>query len=294
MKSKIILLALSLASASTLPAQTSVWKATKGDRHLYLGGTCHILRPSDLPLPAEFDQAYAGSSKVVFETDLARAQSAEMQKIVAERGMFAGGDSLEKALGPEAWQAVQDYCAGRGIPPAQVNRMRPWFFLVLITVMEFQKRGVTQEGVDLRYFKKAKADGKSLGELETFESHVEFLTGMAGAQPARAVRQTLGDLAELDERIGEILAGWRKGDLEGLDRTMLAEMRADYPDVYRALIVQRNENWLPIIEELAATPEVEFVLAGVGHMAGDDGLLASLRKRGYTIEQVVAAPAVAK
>lgn len=294
MKSKILLLSLSLASTSTLPAQTSVWKATKGDRYLYLGGTCHILRPSDLPLPAEFEQAYAGSSKVVFETDLARAQSAEMQKIVAERGMFAGGDSLEKALGPEAWQAVQDYCAGRGIPPAQVNRMRPWFFLVLITVMEFQKRGVTQEGVDLRYFKKAKADGKSLGELETFESHVEFLTGMAGAQPARAVRQTLADLAELDERIGEILAGWRKGDLEGLDRTMLAEMRADYPDVYRALIVQRNENWLPIIEELAATPEVEFVLAGVGHMAGDDGLLASLRKRGYTIEQVVAAPAVAK
>ncbi len=49
--------------------QSSVWKISKGAQTLYIGGTCHILRLDDYPLPAEFDLAYAAADKLVLEVD---------------------------------------------------------------------------------------------------------------------------------------------------------------------------------------------------------------------------------
>ena len=36
----------------------SIWLVRSGDNVIYLGGTVHLLRPSDYPLPDEFDEAY--------------------------------------------------------------------------------------------------------------------------------------------------------------------------------------------------------------------------------------------
>ena len=58
-----------LACVTGLNAQSSVWKISKGDASVYLGGTCHILRKSDYPLPKEFEQAYAEADSLVFEID---------------------------------------------------------------------------------------------------------------------------------------------------------------------------------------------------------------------------------
>ena len=47
------------------------WKVTDTAGHtLYLAGSVHALRPSDYPFPAPYEQAYAASSSLAFETDL--------------------------------------------------------------------------------------------------------------------------------------------------------------------------------------------------------------------------------
>ena len=58
------LLSLCLFTATlALQAQSSVWKVSKGGNTLYIGGTSHLLRTSDYPLPAEFDLAYAAADE---------------------------------------------------------------------------------------------------------------------------------------------------------------------------------------------------------------------------------------
>jgi uncharacterized protein len=288
---KLLLPSLLAAAAltSSLSAQTSVWKVTKGDGVLYLGGTCHVLRPADLPLPPEFDQAYTAAKTLVFETDLARMQSPEMQQIVMRRGMFTDGTTLERALSPEAWTALNKYCEKRQLPIAQLQPMRPWLLTVMLAVIELQKLGVSQQGADVIYFQRAKADGKNVGELETFERQVDYLTGMADDRPSELVINSLADLDDLAKEFPELLAAWRKGDLVALERLMNRDLREKYPDLHRKLLVERNDAWLPVIEKLLATPEVEFVLAGVGHMSGAEGIVARLRERGCQVEQVTAA-----
>jgi len=71
---KSLLLLLSLVSLlgimPTISADSSVWKITSGENTVYLGGTVHLLRPSDYPLPEEYEQAYQESAVLVFETDI--------------------------------------------------------------------------------------------------------------------------------------------------------------------------------------------------------------------------------
>ena len=46
-----------LANSALLSAKGPVWKVSKGGQTVYLGGTIHLLSPSDYPLPEEFEEA---------------------------------------------------------------------------------------------------------------------------------------------------------------------------------------------------------------------------------------------
>ena len=63
----IIIAFLAFASVGA-NADTSLYEVSKGAQKIYLGGTIHVLRASDYPLPAEFEQAYEKSDVVVLET----------------------------------------------------------------------------------------------------------------------------------------------------------------------------------------------------------------------------------
>lgn len=287
------LLGLCVATGS-LPAQSSVWKVTRGTSTLYLGGTCHVLRNQDLPLPAEFDQAFAASSAVYFETEIGRLQSPETQQRILAEGMFLDGRSLDQVLTPAAWKAAKAYGAKAGLPVEQMSMMKPWLLTLMMAVLELQKLGVTMEGVDLRYYKMANEAGKKTGGLEPFERHLAFLTNLGAGHESEMVAKSIEDLGELPAMINQLLTAWKTGDLAKIEELMLREMRAKYPAIYRELVVSRNNAWLPEIEALAKTPEVEFILAGAAHMAGKDGLIAKLRAKGFTITQLNAASAAKK
>ncbi len=284
---RLLPLLLAAAFAAPLTAQTSVWKVTRHGQTLYLGGTCHVLRASDFPLPPEYDAAFAAAEQLLFETDLARVQSPEMQRIVQQHGLFTDGSTLEKVLSPEAWQSVQSWCAKNGAPVQRFAGMKPWFFTLMLTVIEMQKLGLTAQGVDVHYFKRAGEAGKQTGEMESFEEHVKFLLNLGAGHESEMVFRSIDELAELPKVMSDMLAAWRSGDLAKLDETMLKELREKYPSIHRELMVQRNQAWLPVIEKLLETPAVEFILVGVAHMAGPEGLVAALRERGCTVGQTV-------
>jgi uncharacterized protein len=287
---KRLLLALFcvLSLSSVAIAESSVWKISKGKNSFYLGGTVHVLRASDFPLPSEFDTAYADSTKLLFEADVSRAQSAEMQNIIATRGMYTDGTTLDKVLTPEAWKAAQEFCAKAGIPEVGVKPLKPWLFAIMVSALELQKLGVSTEGVDMHFSKKAAKEGKSVAFLETFEEHIDYLVNMGAGQESEMIENTIKDIASLPKMVDGLLAAWKTGDLKEIDSIMLREMRGKYPKLFQELLVDRNNKWLPKLEALAKTPETEFVLVGVGHLAGAEGLVEQLRKRGYQVSQLTA------
>lgn len=282
------LFAALLFSAATLASQTSVWKITRDGKTLYLGGTLHMLRSSDFPLPPEFDAAFAASSKLVFETDISRLQSGEMTTTIMEQGMFTDGTTLQKVLTPKAWKAVQDYCAKSGVPLEQMQPMKPWLFTVMLAALELQKIGVSSTGVDLHLFNQATSAGKSTGELEPFEQHIKHLVTLGAGKESEMIEKSLEDLRELPQIIDRIIAAWRSGNEKQIDELLLSDMRKKYPSIYKSLLSDRNVAWLPKLDAFLKTAETEFVLVGAGHLPGPHGLLALLKARGCKLEQLQA------
>jgi uncharacterized protein YbaP (TraB family) len=79
---------------------------------------------------------------------------------------------------------------------------------------------------------------------------------------------------------------WRSGDLRRLEATSAIPLRDDFPAIYQALLVDRNNAWMPQIVAMSKTAEIEFILVGALHLVGSDGLLSMLSSRGYQITQL--------
>jgi uncharacterized protein YbaP (TraB family) len=273
------------ASAAALFAQSSVWKITRAGNTIYLGGTVHLLRSEDFPLPPEFEAAFSASRKLYFETDVSQLQSGAVQEAVLQHGVFTDGRSLDRILSPAAWKTVQHYCTKAGLPVDYVKQMKPWLFAITMALVELQKLGVSQEGVDLHYHRRASEAGKATGELEPFDRHLQFLVNFGAGHESEMIEKSMEDVAELPRVFEQTIAAWRVGDLAQIDRLLLRDIRQKFPAIHKALLTDRNAAWAPKIDALLRTPEVELVLVGAGHLPGRDGLLALLKARGCAVEQ---------
>ena len=84
----------------------------------------------------------------------------------------------------------------------------------------------------------------------------------------------------------ELRDQWRSGDMAAMKASQLDEMQRDFPQIYKDLLVVRNNNWLPQIKKMLTTPEVELVLVGALHLSGEDSVLKLLTDAGYKVRQL--------
>jgi uncharacterized protein YbaP (TraB family) len=286
-KSFLSLLGLLLIS-TTLSAQTSVWKVTKDRRSVYLGGTCPVLRAGDYPLPKEFDQAFTASPQIYFETDIYRLLSTEIQQDITNRAQSPAGNTLDKIISPESWRSIQDLCGMVGIPEDNMNKVRAWRCRAMLTSLEMQKQGVIPKTMDAFFFQRTLGTEKIVNSLDTIEQYIAQLTSQGAGREKELIDYSLNEISGLAAKHEAMIKAWQEGDLTKLDELFLKNLRTDHPALYRDLITQLNTAWLPKIEVLFQTSKPKFVLIGVKHLAGPEGVIAQLRQRGYTIEQVKA------
>ncbi len=270
---------------SLLLAESSVWKVSKGDQSLYIGGTCHVLRPSDYPLPAEFDLAYAAADTLVFEIDPAAAQDPAFAMQLLAKASYTDGRSLKSVLSEEAYQALAAQGAKSGLPIEVLNGIKPGMVMMMLTMQELTKAGVSQEGVDMHYHALGLKDNKPVRSLETPDFQIDLITSLGEGMEDELVLYGLEDLAHMKELFDELIGAWRAGDLAEIEALFLSDMR-NYPALYSKMLADRNRRWIPQIEAYLKSPEVEFVLVGVAHAAGDDGILELLKNEGHTVERV--------
>lgn len=267
-------------------AESSVWKAQKGNSIIYLGGTCHVLREADFPLPPEFDQAYKASEILVFETDISKFQDPLAQQRLLAKAMYADGSTVDKHLSPRVYGELSAYCDSNGIPLKAFSQFKPAMIMVTLTVMELMKLGVSQQGVDHFFYGLATKDKKVVEGLETVDEQINYVVSMADGNEDSFVRYSIQDMKTIKQQYETLLNAWRAGNAGKLDELMFAELKTQQPKLYKKLISDRNRNWMPVIDAYQKTPQTRFVLVGVGHLVGPDGLVEALRKKGYKVAKL--------
>lgn len=282
-----LLSAVLLLSVPAVQAETSVWQVTKGEQRLYIAGTVHLLPPEQFPLPQEFSQAYHEADTLVFETDVRELETAKGMQLLMQHAMYSDGRSLSQVLSASTYQQLQQYAKTQGVDLAPLNQFKPDFVLLTLMQVALQKAGMAGEGVDMHFLKQAVADNKPMLFLETVEQQLAMLLNISAENEDAFVMQNLQQLSELEVELTKIIAAWRSGDTSTMAE--LAMAFTDTPEgklFYDALLVQRNKNWLPQLEQMLATPEIELVLVGALHLAGEANVLQLLREQGYSIKQL--------
>lgn len=273
-----------LVSASAADQGSAVYRVTDGDRQLYLGGTIHLLRQSDYPLPAAYEEAYADSGIIALETDMGAVNDPSLQMRMMERVTYQDGRTLRSVLNDEAYTALENHLAEAGLPMQMVESFKPGLLMTTLSVLEFQKLGFTPQGVDMFYFTRAMGDGKAMRELEPVDAQIDMLASMGEGYESEYVLYSLEDFENSADSIEELVRVWREADLDAMEEVFIEPMREMSSALYEDILVTRNHAWIPVIEELVQEEETVFVLVGAAHLPGADGLLTLLSERGYSIE----------
>lgn len=280
---KAVILSLLLwVSASSLAAGSPVWEV-RGEGSFLIGGTIHMLRPRDFPLPAVFDRAYDVTHTVVLETDLAALVEPDIQRLMAERGFQRDGRTLADDLRPDTWQRLTEVAEELDVGIPMLERMRPSFAGLTLARAMLGRLGVTEVGTDGYFHRRARADGRPLAGLESAREQMLLLLSLADEDPDRFLDANLEDLERARSLIDDAIDAWRRGDFELLYQRLIEPSRLDDPLSYRRLFVERNAAWMPRLADYADSEEREFVLVGAGHLGGGDGLIETLRAAGYQV-----------
>ena len=277
------LLLFILFTASGVQAESSVWAVSSSKTTVYLAGSFHMLRASDYPLPAEFFTAYQDSRKIIFEVPPGEMESPEYMEMFLSAAIYNDGTTLKEHITSAAYTKAESFYKERNYPLEQYLLFKPTFFVMTLTVLEMNKIGADpKKGIDYFFKNKAMQDGKVTGSLETVDQQISILTSVDANAGSDQILETIEELKQLEVKLGEHLAAWRKGDEAKMEELYIKGLMA-YQKLYQTLIVDRNNKWVKDIEGYLNGLGNTMVVVGAAHLVGDNGLVNLLRKLGYKV-----------
>jgi hypothetical protein len=263
-----------------------LWKATRGNGSLYLVGSVHLLTRDYYPLDPALDAAYQASELLVEEIDLGEMMATENQMQMLMTGMLPSGQTLDKVLTRATMDAVAKRLDALGMPVEPLKRFKPWLLALTLLGIEWQKLGFeTELGLDKHFYDRARADKKPVQGLETVAFQISRFDEMTMEEQDRLLAETLKELETQKAAVTALADAWKAGDAATIEKIVLQDLKSD-PRLYQRMLVDRNRDWIPKLEALAARGTRAFVVVGAAHLVGPDGLLEMLKAKGYAIEQL--------
>jgi uncharacterized protein len=281
-----VLLALGLVTPTHAAGRAFAWKATGKQGVVYLVGSVHLLSKDFYPLNPALDTAYKDSNLLIEEVDLGEMAQTENQATLLMRGMLPSSQNLETILSPSTLALLNKHLPDLGPMSDAIKRLKPWLIALTIETVEWTKAGFDPNlGLDKHFYDRAVADKKPVQGFETMAFQVGLFDDMPMDQQDKLLASTLKDVDTEQANMSKLINAWRDGDAATVERIVLADLKAD-STIYKRMLVDRNHAWIPKIEELFARNGRALVIVGAAHLVGPDGLLAQLRAKGYSIEQL--------
>ncbi|MBO9716338.1 MAG: TraB/GumN family protein [Pseudoxanthomonas sp.] len=290
------LAAATLFLVAALPAHAAppvplLWKVSDADNSVYLLGSFHVLTAGDYPLAADVDAAFADAESLAFELSPEEANSPALAQQMTLAAVRRHPGSLRQDLGPELWKRLDTYAAANGLPLAQLSTLEPWYVALAVSLVEMGKMGLDPAlGLDRHFMDAAARAGKPVAGLELASEQIAVLAGMTPLEQKQMLAEALGQAEEGPDEYRDMHEAWRAGDAERLWTQMAAEMKRDYPALYRRINIERNDAWIPELEQRLARKDGDtLVVVGALHLLGEDGVVEKLRARGYRVERICSA-----
>ncbi|MCL2804805.1 MAG: TraB/GumN family protein [Treponema sp.] len=268
------------------PSASSVWKVSSENNVMFLAGSIHVLREMDFPLPQMFDHAFYQSDILVLEADVRQMEDPAVVQYLIENMFLPGDIGLHDILEEETYELLASVCLEYGFSIENVSNLKPSMIMNILALFQIEEFGFIQQGVDDYYLNKAKEENLPVKFLESLEDQIDMIVGMGEGYENEYVLYSLLDMSETEAMLEVLVAEWKTGEASATEETLFG-MKEQWPEIYKSMITDRHDVWIPQITDYLASGQIYFVIVGLAHIHGPDGLIKQLEDLGYIVEQVL-------
>lgn len=262
-------------------AKSLLWKISGNGLSApsYLYGTIHITCDASLQKPTL--DAIANTAQLYLELDM---DDPQMQMTMVQGMMMKEGKTMKTMMSDADYKMVDAYFTQTlGMGLAALDKMKPFMLttLLLPSMLDCPMQSVEQE-----LMKVNASQNKEVLGLETVQEQLAVFDAIPyEVQLAELIKSVRNKFANDKAELIKMYAVYQSADIDAM-QNMTAEsenkITADYQD---ELLNDRNANWIPKIEQIAKQKPTFFGV-GAGHLGGEKGVIALLKKKGYTVEPI--------
>ncbi|GHD68461.1 TraB/GumN family protein [Jeongeupia chitinilytica] len=278
--------ALAAAKGDTFP-RAVLWKIDKpGVKPSYLFGTAHVSDPKVTQLSPQVQKAFDDADTVTTEV---RIDFNGMMDF-AKRVLMPEGELLTDQIDTKHYQKLLPELAARDYPEVAAKRMKPWAAAMLLMV---PKKKAGDLPLDLMLAKMAIEGGKEYTGLETISEQASVFETIPADKQKTLLYALIDQQPDVDAYYRKLVAMYVQRDVEGIVRfadkdevTLPAADQAFFNDwKQKTLIDDRNDRMAERMQ-----PQLlkggSFIAVGALHLPGKTGLVAQLKKQGYTLTPI--------
>ena len=290
-------------AAATPTARPLLWAVGRTNPS-YLFGTIHLPDARVVALGPAVERALTEIDTLVTEIPMdAALQMSIMGKVLLPNDQTLA-DVVGAPLAARLDRAIEQTLP-KDAPPGSaamlsklLSRMKPWAAMTQLSLLEFLPDMMAgRKPLDAMLWERAQKAGKQVAALETIDEQLAVFDHFSIADQKRLLEMTLDSLDESRSKgkgrtpTQELIDAYLSGDLAILTRVMNESMEGDRELTKRftavALDARNQVMATRIRQRLAEKPGARYFFAvGAAHYAGDDGVVALLRKAGLDVTRV--------
>lgn len=274
---------------------------------VYLLGSIHCAEKDTYRLPDLLMDAYLESDALAVECDiLAYENDYAAQMAMTQELMYTDGSTVEDHIDPELYKAMVEFyednpseeLSDLGYSVDILNYCKPAMWMSALEMIIYEEAGIESDlGIDYHFLNIATAQGKEIIELESVEFQNDMLFGFSNDLMEWQLWGYVSySVEEQADSLREMFEGWCEGNPEYLvnaepDYTGMTAEEIEYYDgllteYYTAMLIDRNLGMIDKAADMLDNGENVFYVVGAAHMVGNDGIIAGLKDRGYTVTQL--------
>lgn len=284
MKKSILTLLFTLV-AFLSPGQNSIlWEITGNglESPSYLLGTLKFIGVKEFIFPKEFKEKMDQCKIFAIEDQVDHKAQMEINKALH----FPKGKSLATELSPEDYAKVlafmeKEFHMSRAKFEKDLGKLIPLALSINMTRMAL---GEKVKYYDIELLLTAKKEKLKTYSLEPIKREAEAIQSFPMEEQKKALMESIANFESQKKEYLELEAAFDANDLDKIF-AMTLHPTEDHPDFVDAFYTKRNLEWMPKIEKMMHDKPA-FITVGVTHLEGEQGLLALLRGKGYTLTPV--------
>lgn len=244
----------------------------------YLFGTFHLMCKDDIHFSNQLKTAVAQVDKVYMEMDM--DDPATIMGGLLFMNMKEG-KTLEQLYTPAEFKKVKDFFADSlHMPISFLQTMKPMLLEALLYPKLMPCKTIS--GIEEELMKVVKLEKKEIKGLETMEFQACVFDSIPYSEQAKELLNAIDSMAT-NKAMFDTMLNVYKSQKIGEIETLFNKTEFGVKDHQDILLDNRNKNWVKQLKTITKTTSV-FIAVGAGHLVGKEGLIALLRKEGYSVK----------